>query len=203
MERGADALLAALHGGGAPGCVQGHRLAAFDHHTILKGHITVRTMSSKSPRRGALRLTSGPTVAYLILTVRQLLFGERPDSEVNPHGLLLSSAGTLQTTASIMNFSSLGGAVRVERGGGTDPPAHSVKPQALRYLPGCAGRSTIHLLRLQTLAEPRSRTRTRRRRLHQVRSATRQTNKRVSFCKTITSNGASTFRSRNLRRPDR
>lgn len=36
VEGGADALLAALHGGRALRCVQGHRLVGFNYHTILK-----------------------------------------------------------------------------------------------------------------------------------------------------------------------
>lgn len=36
MERRADALLTALHGGGALRCVQGHQLVAFNHHAVLK-----------------------------------------------------------------------------------------------------------------------------------------------------------------------
>lgn len=36
MERRADALLAALHGGRALRSVQRHRLAVFNHYTVLK-----------------------------------------------------------------------------------------------------------------------------------------------------------------------
>lgn len=36
MERYADALLTALHGGRALWCIQGHHLFGFNHHTILK-----------------------------------------------------------------------------------------------------------------------------------------------------------------------
>lgn len=44
VERHADALLTALHGGRALWCIQGHHLVGFNHHTILK-----KTNKQKNP----------------------------------------------------------------------------------------------------------------------------------------------------------
>lgn len=92
MERHADALLTALHGGRTLWCLQCHRLVVFNHETTLRRrHQFIRLhlndgVCARSALIGSL---------YLILPVREFLFGEGPDSEVHTHGLRLWSTRQL------------------------------------------------------------------------------------------------------------